>query len=142
MTRLSDEIIEFLERQRLAHFASADASGQPHVVPICYAVVAQCLYFSIDEKPKRTSAGLRRIRNIQSNPKVSIIVDHYEEDWSRLGWVMLNGNAEVLDTGDEHARAQKRLVQRYHQLGAMNISNLPVVATRIQSVSSWGRLIA
>ena len=67
-------------------------------------------------------------------------MDRYDEDWSRLGWVMLQGRAEILDAGPEHARAQDMLRARYPQLAAMRIEHLPVVAIRIEHATSWGRL--
>jgi len=99
------------------------------------------LYFSIDEKPKRSPASqLKRIRNIQVNPKVAVVVDHYDEDWRRLGWILMQGAASVLPSGEEHKRAQTALKSRYEQLRDMNIEELPVVCTRIERVVTWGRL--
>jgi hypothetical protein len=68
------------------------------------------------------------------------VVDRYDEDWSRLGWVMLQGQAEVLASGAEHDEAQARLRARYLQLAAMRIEGRPVVAIRIDHVVSWGNL--
>ena len=131
----------FLGAQRVARFASSDAREQPHVLPVCYALLGQVVYFSIDAKPKRVPArGLKRLRNIAHNPRVALVVDRYEEDWTRLGWVMLRGRAEVLDAGAEHDAAQDALRARYPQYRAMRIETLPVVAIRIDAVSSWGDL--
>jgi len=132
---------KFLEAARVARFATVGLSGQPHVVPICYAMVETTAYFTIDEKPKkRAGAPLKRLRNLIDHPKAALVVDHYEEDWSRLGWVMLQGRAEVLYGGAEHDHAQSQLRGRYVQLKTMSIQTLPVVALRIDHVSSWGRL--
>jgi PPOX class probable F420-dependent enzyme len=131
----------FLGAQRVARFASSDAAGQPHVLPVCYAVSGESIYFSIDEKPKRVGARrLKRMRNIARNPRVALVVDRYEEDWARLGWVMVQGRAEVLAAGDEHAAAQAALRVRYPQYLSMRIEELPVVAIRIEDVKSWGDL--
>lgn len=140
MKPIDEEIRQFVDRQRVAHFATADRAGNPHVVPVCYCLLQDSFYFSIDEKPKTTSTGLRRIKNIEQNASVSVVIDHYEDDWSRLGWVMLAGRAEILLSGEEHGRAQLALVDRYPQLGSMKIALLPVIATRIDSVRHWGRL--
>ena len=111
------------------------------MIPICFVVVGNTVYFSIDEKHKRKSgAPLKRIANIRENPFVALVVDHYDDDWSRLGWVMVQGRADVLVSGDEHDRAQARLRARYRQLEAMRIEALPVVAIRIDHVASWGNL--
>jgi len=131
----------FLETRRVVRLATADARGAPHVVPVCFAVADGTLYVTIDEKPKRRSgAPLKRLRNIAENPAVAVVADHYDEDWTRLGWVMLRGRAEILDQGDEHARAQALLRARYPQLAAMRIDALPVIAVRIARVTSWGNL--
>jgi len=131
----------FLGAHRVARFASADAAGAPHVLPVCYAVIGDSAYFSIDEKPKRVGAGrLKRLRNIAENSRVALVVDRYEEDWQRLGWVMLRGRAEVLAAGDEHAAAQDALRERYPQYRNMHLEALPVVAIRIERASAWGNL--
>jgi len=131
----------FLETQRVARLATADARGAPHVVPVCFAIADGTLYVAIDEKPKRPSATpLKRLRNIKENSAVAIVADRYDEDWTRLGWVMLQGRADILTSGSEHARAQALLRARYAQLRAMNIEGLPVIAMRIERVLSWGDL--
>jgi len=131
----------FVDAQRVARFASADAHGQPHVLPVCYCVIGGSAYFSIDEKPKQANARqLKRLRNIARNPKVALVIDHYDEDWSQLGWVMLRGQAEILNDGDEHALAQQALLARYPQYRSMQLGTLPVVAIRIEHIASWGAL--
>ena len=138
---LSDSERRFLNLRRVAHLATADGKGQPHVVPVCFAVTGSTLYITIDEKPKRAhGAALKRLRNIAENPEVAVVVDRYDEDWARLGWVMLQGRADILADGSEHARAQTLLRARYPQLGAMNIEALPVIAVRVERVLSWGDL--
>jgi PPOX class probable F420-dependent enzyme len=80
------------------------------------------------------------LRNIAENAQVAVVVDRYEEDWGRLGWVMLAGCAEILPQGQEHDAAQDLLRGRYPQLAAMQIAQLPVIAVRIARVTSWGNL--
>ena len=99
---LSDVQRQFLKRCRVGHLATADAEGRPHVIPVCYAVADQTLYITVDEKPKRRDIPLKRMRNILENPKTAFVVDRYDEDWRRLGWVMLRGEGEILDAGLEH----------------------------------------
>ena len=138
---MNDAVRHFLEAGRVGHLATADAQGAPHVVPVCYAVQGEALYITIDEKPKRASARpLKRIANILANPAVAVGVDRYNEDWSRLGWVMLRGLAEILIDGAEHDAAQALLRQRYIQYRSMRLEDLPVIALRIESVVAWGRL--
>jgi PPOX class probable F420-dependent enzyme len=108
---------------------------------VCFAVFNGALYITIDDKPKRVSAtALKRLRNIAENPAVAVVVDRYDEDWTRLGWVMLRGRAEILREGTEHRDAQTRLRSRYSQLAAMHIEKYPVIAVRIERVTSWGDL--
>jgi PPOX class probable F420-dependent enzyme len=131
----------FLEAQRVAHLATADARGTPHVVPVCFALAEGTLYITIDEKPKRPDGPpLKRLRNIAENPAVAVVTDRYDEDWNRLGWVMLRGHAEILAGGVEHDRAQALLRGRYPQLRAMTIAAHPVIALRLERVTSWGNL--
>ena len=140
--RIGADARAFLERSRVGRLATADAAGAPHVVPVCYAVVGDTAYISIDEKPKSGDATrLKRLRNITANPLVALVVDHYEDaDWSRLGWVMLRGRAEILAAGAEHDAAQDVLRQRYAQYRAMDLAGLPIIAIRVSRASAWGAL--
>jgi PPOX class probable F420-dependent enzyme len=137
---LTDQQRAFLAAQRVARLATADTGGRPHVVPICYALIRDKVYFTIDEKPKKKPTALKRLANLRANPQAALVVDRYDEDWSKLGWVMLRGAAEILESGPEHDRAQATLRERYPQLRAMRIEDLPVIAVRIDHASSWGRL--
>ncbi len=139
---LSQAERHFLESRRVAYLATADASGAPHVVPVCFAVAESGIYITIDEKPKRVAArALKRLRNIAENPQVALVADRYDDrEWSRLGWVMVRGRAEVLDGGAEHAAALLGLRARYPQLAAMAIEGRPVIAIRVERVASWGDL--
>ena len=138
---LSDGERRFLAQQRVAHLATADRRAVPHVAPVCFAVLGRTLYITIDEKLKRRpGAALKRLRNIAENSAVAVIVDRYDEDWARLGWVMLRGHAEILRDGKEHGEAQALLRSRYPQLGAMQIAKYPVIAVRIERTTSWGDL--
>ena len=92
---LSDDERRFLLTRRVGRLATADDRAIPHVVPVCFAISQATLYITIDEKPKRVAGpALKRIRNIERNPMVAIVVDRYDEDWTLLGWVMLRGRAE------------------------------------------------
>jgi PPOX class probable F420-dependent enzyme len=138
---LSAAQTEFVGAQRVGRLATADERGNPHLVPVCFAVTDDALYITIDEKPKRATAQpLKRLRNITTNPSVAFIVDRYDEDWTRLGWVMLRGRAEILSDGPEHDRAQTLLRERYAQYRAMHLAEFPVIAIRIERTTSWGDL--
>ena len=139
---LSEEHRRFVETRRVGHLATADATGAPFLTPVCFGLDGDTLYVTIDEKPKRRDVPLKRVRNILENPNVAFIADRYDEDWARLGWVMLRGRAEILDGGDEHDRAQTLLREKYPQYRAMNLTRLPVIALRIARVAGWGDLSA
>jgi len=134
---LSPREYAFLTRRRIGHLATADASGTPSVVPVCFALADNTLYTALDEKPKRTRR-LRRIRNLGENSRVAFTADRYDEDWSKLGWVMIRGRGEILDSGGEFARGCELLRRRYPQYAAMTLS--PVIAIRVLQASSWGDL--
>jgi PPOX class probable F420-dependent enzyme len=132
----------FIETRRVGHLATANKSGAPFLTPVCFGLDGDTLYITIDEKPKRRDVPLKRVRNILENPDTAFLVDRYDEDWSRLGWVMLRGPADILDDGEEHDRAQALIIARYPQLREMTIADLPVIALRIVNVASWGDLAA
>ncbi len=137
---LTDTQRRFLERVRHAHLATVGADGEPHLVPVCFCLDHDTLCITVDEKPKRADIPLKRIRNIQQNPMVAVTVDRWDEDWTRLAWIMLRGRADILADGEEHNRAQHQLRLRYPQYHAMNLAPLPVIAVRIKRVTAWGAL--
>ncbi len=143
MTRstLSADERRFIDTSRVARLATADHMGEPHAIPVCFVVIAGALYITIDRKPKDADfSRLKRLRNIAENPAVAVIIDRYDDDWTKLGWVMLRGPAEIIASGDEHDLAQAALATRYPQYREMPISDLPVIALRIDRVTSWGNL--
>ena len=147
MARLDAPVRAFLERQRVAHLATASADGEPHVVPICFclnqAEGPAALYVAIDEKPKTSDVSrLRRLRNIATNPSVAVVADVYDDaDWSRLGFVLVHGAARVLGPElAEHQRAVAALRARYPQYRAMALGERPVIAIDVQRVTVWGAL--
>jgi PPOX class probable F420-dependent enzyme len=137
---LSEHQTRFLESRRVGHLATADARAMPHLVPVCFVVSEGALYITIDQKPKGDPRALKRLKNISENPNTAFVADRYDEDWTRLGWVMLRGPAEILADGAEHDRAQTLLRSRYPQYRAMALASLPVIAIRIARVTSWGNL--
>jgi len=136
---LSDTQRRFLEASRVAHLATADCTGSPHLVPVCFGLLDHSLYITVDEKPKRTDIPLKRLRNIQENPAVAVTVDRWDEDWTRLAWIMLRGSADILADGQEHDQAQDLLRSRYPQYRTMDLAPLPVIAVRIARILAWGR---
>jgi PPOX class probable F420-dependent enzyme len=137
---LSEAQRRFVETRRVGHLATADAGGAPFLTPVCFSLEEATVYITIDEKLKRRDVPLKRVRNILENPNTAFLVDRYDEDWTRLGYVMLRGRAEILYEGAEHDRAQALLRSKYVQYLAMNLGDLPVIALRIARVASWGDL--
>lgn len=118
---------------RVARLATADAAGRPHLVPIVFAIGGDRVYSAVDAKPKRTAA-LRRLANVRENPAVSLLVDHYEEDWGRLWWARADGRGRVLDPGEPEARrALELLAARYPRFEAAG----EVLAVDVERWSGW-----
>jgi len=124
-----------LGEARVAHLATADAEGRPHVVPIAFAHEDENLYFVVDDKPKR-SRNLKRLRNIAGNPRVSVLVDHYEDDWTRLWWVRVDGVAHVLVHEPEAQRAIDLLARKYAQYRTAKPPG-PVIEITILRMTGW-----
>jgi PPOX class probable F420-dependent enzyme len=116
---------------RVARLATVDRHGRPHVVPICFAIDGDTLYTSVDEKPKRTRR-LRRLENIEANPAVEVVIDHYEDDWSQLWWVRMRGTARIV----QDPRAVELLADKYPQYRERPPAG-PVIAIEIEERSEW-----
>jgi PPOX class probable F420-dependent enzyme len=121
---------------RVARLATVGADGQPHLVPLVFAVVDGTIYSVVDAKPKRTTR-LRRLANIEANPKVSVLVDHYEDDWRELWWVRADGTARIVPLDSEEGRlALGALTARYPQY-ATTVPPGPVLAIDVERWASW-----
>jgi PPOX class probable F420-dependent enzyme len=135
------EARRFLEAHRVGHLATAGADGAPHVVPVCYALDDGALYFVADEKPKRRPAReLQRLRNLRANPRAAVVVDDYDEDWTRLAWLLVRGPARVVEEPEAHASALALLRARYSQYLAMALDDLernPIVRIEPARVVLW-----
>lgn len=124
-----------MARAPVGRLATLDPDGRPNLVPFCFALDGETLYTAVDEKPKR-SRRLRRVANIRARGVVTVLVDHYEEDWSRLWWVRLRGNGRVLDETDERDRALTLLKAKYQQYRVQPPTG-PVIAIDIEEWTSW-----
>jgi PPOX class probable F420-dependent enzyme len=130
----SQEARERFAAARVARLATIDASGRPHLVPIVFALDGDTIYSAVDDKPKRTTE-LRRLANVKANPQVSLLVDHYDEDWSKLWWVRADGTGRVLEAGTAEAEhAVTLLARRYPQQSAVGA----VLAVDVARWSGWG----
>ena len=120
---------------RVARLATIDPDGRPHLVPFCFALDGDVLYSAVDQKPKR-SRHLRRLHNLSERGWATVLVDHYEEDWSALWWVRLRGRGRVLEDGDESRRAMALLAGKYPQYRREPPAG-PVIAIDVVEWSSW-----
>jgi PPOX class probable F420-dependent enzyme len=120
---------------RVARLATVDPDGRPHLVPVCFAVEHDTLYSAVDAKPKTTTA-LRRLANVSARPDVTVLVDHYEEDWRRLWWVRLRGRARVVESGPARARGLELLAAKYAQYRRQPPPG-PVLVVELTEKRAW-----
>lgn len=127
---------EHVLNARVARLATVTAAGQPHVVPLCFTIHGDDLFSVVDFKPKSTT-DLVRLENIRANPNVSLVVDHYEdEDWDRLWWVRVDGQARVVEAGVEHTTAIQMLRSKYPQYSVRRPTG-PVIAVALRRWTGW-----
>ena len=137
-SRLTPHALQLIRSARIAHLATADRFGQPHVVPICFAFDGKYFYSPIDEKPKRTApTNLKRLRNIRENPQVSLVIDHYDEDWSKLAYVLITGTARIMQRGERHRRGVTLLRKNYSQYRRMQIDTRPIIVITPKRITFW-----
>jgi PPOX class probable F420-dependent enzyme len=141
MPSWTDDARRFLESHRRGHLATAGPDGAPHVVPVCYALDDDALYFVADAKPKRGPArDLVRLRNLRRNPRAAVVVDDWDEDWTRLAFVLVRGPAHELSEPRAHAAALRLLRGRYPQYATMALDDPtahPVVRVAPERVVMW-----
>jgi PPOX class probable F420-dependent enzyme len=130
-----DEARRRFAGSRVAHLATADAGGVPHLVPITFAVAGNVIVTAVDAKTKR-GGTLRRLANLAANPRVSVLVDRYDADWTRLWWARADGTAQVLEDGSAFDDAVERLRDRYPQYGTVGIIG-PVIVIQVDRWSGW-----
>jgi PPOX class probable F420-dependent enzyme len=116
----------------VARLGTVRPDGRPHLVPVCFALDGDVVVSVVDDKPKR-STRLRRFDNVRANPAVSLLVDHYNDDWTQLWWVRVDGTARLLEAGTEHARAIDLLVAKYAQYRALR----PAGSVLVIAVEAW-----
>ena len=132
--------LAMLREGRVARLGTVSGDGQPLVVPVCYALDGTVCYSAIDAKPKRVRGrALRRVRNIEANPRVSLTVDEYDEEWTRLRYVIVEGDATILDADDETSRAVDLLREKYPQYHAMGLGRESALVIRIdpRRIVAW-----
>jgi len=124
-----------LTAARVARLATTGADGQPHLVPVTFAVDGELIYVAVDHKPK-TTVNLRRLRNIRENPRVAVLADHYAQDWDTLWWVRADGRASVMSAEDAIRRPLDLLAARYEQYREDRPEG-PVIVIRVQRWTGW-----
>jgi PPOX class probable F420-dependent enzyme len=124
-----------LAAARVGRLATVRPDGGPHVVVCCFAVEGDRVWTAVDAKPK-SGARLQRLENVRANPRASLLVDHYEEDWDALWWVRVDGAAAVLQDGTEEERAIAALTARYPQYAETRPGG-PVIAIAIERLTGW-----
>ena len=139
MTR--DEARRRFAAARVARLATVGPDGRPHLVPITFVVVGDIVYSAVDSKPKRTTA-LRRLANVRENPRVAVLVDQYDDDWSRLWWARADGLARVVDAADAEGRtAIDHLTRRYPRYRTQPPGG-PVLAIDVDRWSGWSAALS
>jgi PPOX class probable F420-dependent enzyme len=131
----TQEMFRRVQAARVGHLATVGADGQPHLVPVCFALTDDVAYTAVDDKPKR-STRLRRIANVEATGRACLLVDRYDEDWARLWWVRLDCHARVVADPAEASRATAALVAKYPQYAARPPSG-PVIALDILRRRAW-----
>lgn len=136
MTQLTAADRYLLDRERRATLVTLGASGRPRAVPVCYALVAERIVTPIDSKPKRSTdpLTLARVRDISADARVALLVDHWDEDWDRLAWLRVEGEACIVDPSAESLRA---LRARYAQYASMPLEQLPLIEITVRRVTRW-----
>jgi PPOX class probable F420-dependent enzyme len=141
-TVLTEHEVELVQSQRVGRLATCDADATPYVVPVCFAFDGKRFYTPLDEKPKRVAdASLQRVRNILATGRAALLVDRYDDDWSRLAYVLVHGEAELLSPQAEgHHESLELLRARYPQYREMALEERPIIAITPERVVSWGHL--
>ena len=139
MPPLTESQSRFLADARVGRLATADPEGQPQVIPVCFAFNGEAIYIVLDQKPKSVELSrLRRVRNILANPQAALVIDHYEEDWAQLRYVLVSCSAEMLSGDEDEAAAAVSLLRnKYLQYRGMDLDGNPVVKLIPKRFAAW-----
>lgn len=135
MKLTDDETRARLAAARVARLATVGEGGLPHLIPITFAVEGELIYTAVDHKPKTTS-NLRRLRNITQHPRVALLADQYSDDWAKLWWVRVDGQARVVSEADEMQHPIDALAARYEQYRSRRPDG-PVIVIRAERWTGW-----
>ena len=124
-----------LRSAAVARLATVRSDGAPHVVPVCFAIADGIVYTAVDAKPKHTP-DLARLANIASEPRVALLADRYDDDWTQLWWVRVDGDARVVTDPGERSRALNALATAYTQYAEAPPQGA-VIAIEPRRISGW-----
>ena len=132
--------LHWLSSQKVAYLATTDVHAQPHLVPVVFVRMDEDIFICIDEKPKK-HRFLKRLANIKANPKISLLVDNYDDDWQELKWVRVDGTAVLLENTDESRAVFESVIStlrdKYPQYQTMDLSRGPIIRITINAIASW-----
>ena len=142
--RVSRAVQNILKKARVARLATLDGKNRPHIVPICFAYDGKLLYTAIDRKPKRiTGERLVRLRNIRAVPRIALLIDQYDDDWTQLWYVLIRGKAKLIPKSahKEHAWAIEKLRAKYPQyVQGMLADDAPIIRITPKQATVWGKI--
>ena len=142
--KISGPIRKKLKQARVARLATLDTKGGPHIVPVCFVYDGKAFYTAIDRKPKRVSPErLVRLQNIRAVSRVALLIDEYDEDWTRLWYVLIRGKAESIPNSDhqERASAIRKLRIKYPQYARGMLGNdAPIIRITPERTTFWGKI--
>ena len=138
--RWTDSDTAFIQKQRVAHLGTVGSEAEPHVVPVCFVFDGKRFYTAMDQKPKRVPPErLRRLRNIQRNAKVALLLDEYQEDWNRLRYLLIHGEASLVEDEAERGQAFQLLRAKYAQYREVGLEDAawPLLRIDPEGVHRW-----
>jgi PPOX class probable F420-dependent enzyme len=141
---MSGAVKKILKNARVARLATLDDKNQPHIVPICFVYDGKLLYTAVDRKPKRVSRErLVRLQNIQAVPRIALLIDEYDDDWTKLWYVLIRAKAKLLPKSahKEHASAIRKLRAKYPQYAqGMLADDAPIIRITPERTTFWGKV--
>ena len=139
-TAVDKDALHWLSSQKVAYLATTDVHAQPHLVPVVFVRMDEDIFICIDEKPKK-HRFLKRLANIKANPKISLLVDNYDDNWQELRWVRVDGTAILLENTDESRAVFESVIStlrdKYPQYQTMDLSRGPIIRITINAIASW-----
>jgi PPOX class probable F420-dependent enzyme len=141
---ISAAVQKIVNEARVARLATLDAKSRPHIVPVCFAYDGNVFYTAIDQKPKRVPRErLARLQNIRAVPRVALLIDQYDEDWTQLWYILIRGKARLIPDAahKDHARAIRKLRAKYPQYAqGMLADDAPIIRITPERTTAWGKI--